>query len=400
MIIASLVFIVVILVNPGLLDSSRHRNSLLGKSIGKVARLSGNVRVKNKTEIGWTYLGKDDPVFVGDRVFTDQESSVEIELDSVAKIELESEALVTLFEDEFQRAGLEVNQGLVQVATSSPQTTVSLRVEGEYLAIKGLDKNAKFQIKSRGDGLLPSRIQSQIGAFEIKKNNRVEKLKENETITNQKDEVATIQQLLETRKKEIDVHFADRDQVMLTSASEQDSNPNKNSEQRAELKTQETAQSIPENKPPTHYTTKPTSKNNKTDKPPSPPPTEIVTPVPVGEQTKQANSDGNNDELTQFAEMEIPAPNLVTPIDGVSIFFVKKENMSIKFEWEIVTAAQRYRIQIAKDPEFRFIIAEKETDQRFYEQTFQEPTRVYWRVQALNGPKESPWSSAFSVGLE
>jgi hypothetical protein len=400
--ILSVTLIVCVLNYPGLIEENKRKKYPLNSKVAEITHVKGQVRVKNQTELGWTYVQIGDPIFIGDRLFTDLESTATIQLKTAVKIELEPETLITLFEEQSFEPGVEINQGDIQVETSKSQSVLSLKIDGEHLKVKALDKRNKFQIRSQGDKLSSSQIRSYQGSLEIKKSGHTQKLKEKETAKNYPNDIAEIQKRLFQNNQEIEGAESLEENNYIPNPPFETKTTNPINQVKylptESLKHKSDASSKFHN----NKINNPTVQNSKEERlitqdanksqPSSHPEPPVDASPPSEEKTESPNQ--------ELAKIDIPAPTLSSPIDGVNIFFVKKDAMSVKFQWEIVTSAQRYRIQIAKDPEFRFVIAEKETEKPNYEQSFPEPTKVYWRVQAIRDTYHSPWSETFSVGLE
>lgn len=94
----------------------------------------------------------------------------------------------------------------------------------------------------------------------------------------------------------------------------------------------------------------------------------------------------------------IDAPSLISPADGMDL-----TDVATYFQWRPVPGCTEFEIQIALDPQFRQLHKAKRTLNRGYHKNLYFPKEVlppgayYWRVRAIRGAEEGPWSPAYSV---
>ncbi len=91
-----------------------------------------------------------------------------------------------------------------------------------------------------------------------------------------------------------------------------------------------------------------------------------------------------------------PQPTLLSPEDGATT-----TNHTPTFDWEDVATAERYRIHISKDPNFKpLIVNQLITDSEFTPGVWMNSGTYYWRVQAMGGGDASWFSFKRTITIE
>src|SRR5678816_1877359 len=92
----------------------------------------------------------------------------------------------------------------------------------------------------------------------------------------------------------------------------------------------------------------------------------------------------------------LATPVQVAPINGSSAAW---EDQPLVFNWNPVTNATSYRLQIAKNSTFSKIVIDQSgiSSDGWASQTPLDSMTYYWRVKASNGGSSSGWSKKFKV---
>jgi hypothetical protein len=91
----------------------------------------------------------------------------------------------------------------------------------------------------------------------------------------------------------------------------------------------------------------------------------------------------------------LDTPQLIKPFSETTVFLQKADNPYLWLDWKPVFAAEIFKVQIARDPEFKDIIWNEKTDRnRFLVEKRIPNGKYYWRVKALADKDESnsDWS--------
>jgi hypothetical protein len=102
--------------------------------------------------------------------------------------------------------------------------------------------------------------------------------------------------------------------------------------------------------------------------------------------------------LTICAETALEAPRLLSPINGMEL-----TDVATFFKWQPVAGCSNFVIQIARDSAFNDLVKEKRTLNKGYHKNLYFPKDVLapgdyrWRVRAVQGSVEGPWSDTWAV---
>lgn len=119
--------------------------------------------------------------------------------------------------------------------------------------------------------------------------------------------------------------------------------------------------------------------------------------------------DSKNKAVTDFSsvgefnydfKLALVTPVLKEPAKDTTIFFQSTESPSFWTEWNPVASAEKYIIQISKEPDFSDILLTKELKtNRYLVHQSKTQGKIYWRVRAIGVNKESSWSEARRISV-
>ena len=104
--------------------------------------------------------------------------------------------------------------------------------------------------------------------------------------------------------------------------------------------------------------------------------------------------------LTTCAQTALKAPHVLSPANGMSM-----TDVATYFKWSPVPGCSNFVIQIARDAAFQDLVKERRTVNKGYHKNLYfpkdvlPPGRYFWRVRAVNGPDEGPWSTPYAVSV-
>lgn len=179
-----------ILITSMFLFNDRYFNQLISETtdadrstLGVVGTLSNDVRRKHKATLTWRDAFQDDSVYVGDSIFTGDDSSAVLELDEGISLELEPNSLVILSEqDDGFQLDLKIGRITAKQAPKAQGNKVrKLRVvqKGKVAKID-LNKKTKIQLSKNKAGDMELLAKS--GESKIVVNGQEENLKEAEKV--------------------------------------------------------------------------------------------------------------------------------------------------------------------------------------------------------------------------
>ncbi len=102
--------------------------------------------------------------------------------------------------------------------------------------------------------------------------------------------------------------------------------------------------------------------------------------------------------LTLCAETPLAAPRLLSPVHGMAM-----TDVASYFQWRPLAGCSNFVIQVARDAAFKDVVTERRTVNKGFHKNLYFPKdplpagHYFWRVRALRGTNEGPWSAVSAV---
>lgn len=319
-----------------------------GVVFGSVVEIENDVRLKGVRQLGWGKV-KVGPVFEGEAIFSGEESMARIRLSDDSEINLQSNSLIVLQTEQVgQQAVINLKYGDMQLESTKPKTW-SIQAQGKKVSIQTSEPKTRIKLNLKD-----------------------------------KIEIKTIRGQAEIQASGANVSLKTSDEPVKIEASSQ--LPIQDISNTEYAPTPKITQEI-------SLPTVQTKTNAELEPKKKPQPPQKAKPKI---QAKTKKVDKKSDEVV-VAKIPLPILRIKEPFKGAQIYFPGYEKKSVKFSWDPVPEADGYHIQFAQNESFNLIEYEGKLKRNELTYLFKKPTKVYWRVRAIRGVEEGPWSEPRSV---